>query len=107
MLDIEEDEENDDNDDRRSTKDLVASELEEALRITEDLARKARKVAGKHHIVEWSGFERISSKQVGLSFFQGEHQGGWREEKEAKKAGRQLNLGQSSEKVSILTHNRV
>ena len=51
-LDIEEDEENDDNDERRTTKNLVASELEEALRITEDLARKARKVAGKHDIVE-------------------------------------------------------
>ena len=29
---------------RQSTKDLVASELEEALRITQDLAQKARKV---------------------------------------------------------------
>ena len=29
---------------RENTKDLVASELEEALRITQDLAQKARKV---------------------------------------------------------------
>ena len=46
-LDVEEeDEEVDDEKERLSTKDLVASELEQALRITQDLAQKAIKVDG-------------------------------------------------------------
>ena len=41
---MEEEEVDDDDEERKNTKDLVASELEEALRITQDLAQKARKV---------------------------------------------------------------
>ena len=41
---------------RLSTKDLVASELEQALRITQDLAQKARKVAGMQDGVNECGF---------------------------------------------------
>ena len=41
---------------RLSTKDLVASELEQALRITQDLAQKARKVDGLQDCVDESGF---------------------------------------------------
>ena len=47
-LDVEEDDNNYDNDDyedeRQSTRTQVSSELEEALRITQDLAKRARKV---------------------------------------------------------------
>ena len=47
-LDVEEDDINYDNDDyedeRQSTRTQVSSELEEALRITQDLAKRARKV---------------------------------------------------------------
>ena len=47
-LDVEEDDNNYDNDDyedeRLSTRTQVSSQLEEALRITQDLAKRARKV---------------------------------------------------------------
>ena len=58
-LDVEEEDEEVDDEmenERLSTKDLVASELEQALRITQDLAQKAKKVDGLQDCVDESGF---------------------------------------------------
>ena len=91
---------------RLTTKDLVASELEQALRITQDLAEKAGKVVGMQDGVNECGFTQYfyqSKMSTWITLFPGEGKGRCcrREEEETKEPGRELNPRQSSQKVII------